>query len=151
MENQRRGAQLWDHCSSVHGILQAKILEWVAISSSRGSSWPRDQTHVSCVSCIGRWILYPWVTGEATLPFTSHKHRWVMMRTWAWAVFPVWTSFLNSGLFYQTTYLMSLLKCLINISNSPCPRQNYGSALLQVCSLHNLPHFHWWELHSVSC
>ena len=41
--------------SSVHGILQARILEWVAISFSRGSSWPRDQT---CVSCIGRQILY---------------------------------------------------------------------------------------------
>ena len=40
--------------SSVHGILQAKILEWVAISSSRRSSWPRDLTHVSCVSCISR-------------------------------------------------------------------------------------------------
>ena len=38
--------------SSVHGILQARILEWGAIHSSRGSSWPRDQTHISCVSCI---------------------------------------------------------------------------------------------------
>ena len=38
--------------SSVHGILQAKILEWVAISYSRGSSWPRDWTHISWVSCI---------------------------------------------------------------------------------------------------
>ena len=36
--------------SSVHGILQARILEWVAISFSRGSSQPRDQTQVSCVS-----------------------------------------------------------------------------------------------------
>ena len=41
--------------SSVHGILQARILESVAISSSRGSSRPRDQIRVSC---IGRWILY---------------------------------------------------------------------------------------------
>ena len=41
--------------SSVHGIFQARILEWVAVSSSRGSSQPRDQT---CVSCIGRQILY---------------------------------------------------------------------------------------------
>ena len=41
--------------SSVHGILQARILEWVAVPSSRGSSQPRDWT---CVSCIGRWILY---------------------------------------------------------------------------------------------
>ena len=38
--------------SSVHGILQAGILEWVAVSSSRGSSQPREQTHDSCVSCI---------------------------------------------------------------------------------------------------
>ena len=42
--------------SYVHEILQARILEWVAISSSRASSQSRDQTHVSCVSCIGRWV-----------------------------------------------------------------------------------------------
>ena len=44
--------------SSIHGILLARILEWVAISFSRGSSWPRDQTHISCIPCIGRQILY---------------------------------------------------------------------------------------------
>ena len=37
--------------SSVHEILQARILEWVAMPSSRGSSRPRDRTHISCVSC----------------------------------------------------------------------------------------------------
>ena len=47
---------LWDpvDCSppgsSVHGILQARILEWVAISFSRGSSWPRDWTKVSHIA-----------------------------------------------------------------------------------------------------
>ena len=41
--------------ASVHGILQARILEWAAIPSSRGSSQPRDQIQVSC---IGRWMLY---------------------------------------------------------------------------------------------
>ena len=40
--------------SSVHGIFQIRILEWVVISYSRGSSWPRDWTHVSCISCIGQ-------------------------------------------------------------------------------------------------
>ena len=35
---------------SVHGISQARILQWGAISNSRGSSWPRDQTHVSCIA-----------------------------------------------------------------------------------------------------
>ena len=39
-------------CSSVHGILQARVLEWVAMPSSQGSSPLRDQTHVSCISCI---------------------------------------------------------------------------------------------------
>ena len=46
--------------SSVHGILQARILEWVAIPFSRGegSSRPRDRTCVSSISCIGRQALY---------------------------------------------------------------------------------------------
>ena len=40
--------------SSVHGIFQARILEQVSISSSRGSSWPRDPTCISSISCIDR-------------------------------------------------------------------------------------------------
>ena len=43
--------------SSVHGILQARRLEWVAMPFSRGSSQPRNQSHISGVSCIGRWVL----------------------------------------------------------------------------------------------
>ena len=55
--------------SSVRGILQARILEWAAISSSRGSSWPRNRT---CVSCIVRRILYHWATSETPqLRFTE--------------------------------------------------------------------------------
>ena len=50
--------------SSVHEIFQARILKWVATFFSRGSSRPRDQTHISCVSCIGRWILYHFTTWE---------------------------------------------------------------------------------------
>ena len=44
--------------SSVHGILQVRIVEWVATSSSRGSSQPRDRTHFSYVSCVDRLVLY---------------------------------------------------------------------------------------------
>ena len=40
--------------SPVHGISQARTLEWTAISFSRGSSWPRDQTEVSCI--VGRFF-----------------------------------------------------------------------------------------------
>ena len=43
----------------------ARILEWVAISSSRGSFPPRDGTRVSCISCIVRQIFYSWATREA--------------------------------------------------------------------------------------
>ena len=56
--------------SSVHGISLARIQEQVAISFSRGSSWPRDWTHVSC---IGRKILYLWATWEAHMTWTNHK------------------------------------------------------------------------------
>ena len=51
--------------SSVHRIFQSRILEWVVMASSRGSSRPRDRTHVSCISCISRWVLYHWATQEA--------------------------------------------------------------------------------------
>ena len=44
--------------SSVHGILQARLLEQSAISFSRGSPWSRDWTQVSYISCVGRWVLY---------------------------------------------------------------------------------------------
>ena len=51
--------------SSVCGIFQARILEPVAISYSSGSSWPRDRTQVSCISCIGRRILCHYAIWEA--------------------------------------------------------------------------------------
>ena len=54
---------------SVHGIFQVRILQWVAMSYSRGSSWPRDQTYVSLVSWIDRWILYHCSTWEALFRF----------------------------------------------------------------------------------
>ena len=44
--------------SFVHGILQVRIPEWAVMPSSRGSSWPRDWTGVSYVSCTGRWVLF---------------------------------------------------------------------------------------------
>ena len=44
--------------SSVHGILQARVLEWGAMPSSGGSSRPRDRIHISYVSCAGRQALY---------------------------------------------------------------------------------------------
>ena len=57
--------------SSVHGILQARILEWVAISSSRGSSRPGDRIHVSCVFCCAGGFFTHWAIKEATVS----RHR----------------------------------------------------------------------------
>ena len=61
--------------SSVHGISQARILEWVAISSSKGTSQPRDQTRVSCVSCSGRRILCHWVTQGSPVTLLQNVER----------------------------------------------------------------------------
>ena len=44
--------------SSVHGVLQASMLEWIAMPSSRGSFRPRDWSRLFSVSCTGRWVLY---------------------------------------------------------------------------------------------
>ena len=69
------------HCSplgsSVHGISQAIILEWVAISYSRAYSPPRDWTCVSCVSCLGRRILYHCTTWEVLYSCCLYIYRHV--------------------------------------------------------------------------
>ena len=51
--------------ATVHGIFQARILEWIAVSSSRVSSQPKDQIHISYISYIGRQILYHLATWQA--------------------------------------------------------------------------------------
>ena len=56
--------------SSVHGISQARMLEWVAISYLKGSSQPRDWIHVSCVSCIAGGFF---LLGKFLLTFISMK------------------------------------------------------------------------------
>ena len=57
---------------SVHRILQARILEWVTITFSRGSFWPRDQTQISCIA--GRFLAV-WVTREAQGHGTDDKNK----------------------------------------------------------------------------
>ena len=57
--------------SSVHGIFQAGILEWVAFSYSRGSSWPRDRTYGSCDICIARKFFTCWAAGKLKEVYTG--------------------------------------------------------------------------------
>ena len=71
--------------SSVHGILQARILEWVAISFSRGSSWLRDQTQVSRIA--GRCLTL-WTTREAPTSDSGVKNSPVVQGTRVWPL--VW-------------------------------------------------------------
>ena len=68
--------------SSVHGIFQARILKWVAISFSRGSFWPRGRTRISCIA--GRFFTdeplgKPWARTMINHYFTNHymSGRWV--------------------------------------------------------------------------
>ena len=61
--------QLFVTGSSVHGIFQARILEWLAISFSRGSSWPRDRTQVSWI--VGRHFTVL-ATREAQKEFSNY-------------------------------------------------------------------------------
>ena len=74
--------------SSVHGILQARILEWVAIPFSRISSQPRDQT---CVSSIGRQVLYhqhrlgsPYIIYEYTCIYSAIKKKEILPLGTTW-------------------------------------------------------------------
>ena len=52
---------------AAHRFFQARILEWVAMPSSRGFSQPRYWTHISCVSCIADQLFTVWAIGEAKL------------------------------------------------------------------------------------
>ena len=63
--------------SSVHGIFQARILEWVAFSFSRGTSLTKDQTHVSCVPCVGRFFttLPPGKLFAYMYTYNTHAHN----------------------------------------------------------------------------
>ena len=94
--------------SSVLGILQARILEWVTISFSRGSSWPRDQIQFSCIE--GRFFTL-WTTMEAQQRPGVHSvcsHR----ATWSWNE----TCFKLES-FVQTLFCVDHLLCAWNKSS----------------------------------
>ena len=77
--------------SSVHEILQARLLEWVAMPFSRGSSRPRDRTHVSCGSCLAGGFFTAEPLGKAENKRVLSKlsgNRWVVL-----CIFPLWFHF----------------------------------------------------------
>ena len=85
--------------SSIHGISQARILEWVAISASRESSPPRDRTYASC---IARWILYFWDTREA--PRKNRGRDKIQKANWAELILEILESKSNDiEIFFKTS------------------------------------------------
>ena len=104
--------------SSVYGIFQARILEWMAMPSSRAFSQFRDQTHVSYVSCIGRRVVYHWQhLGSPVILSTSSKSvlMWIFVRQ-NFLVLVCLTRFLQYPHFQMAIWLQinSRLKVLFN-------------------------------------
>ena len=84
--------------SSVQGIFQTRILEWIAISFSKGSSRPEDGTHFSCISCMGRHVSWHWAMKETQQEsWAAYNNRNVFFSSGGWR-FKVWMpAWLGSG------------------------------------------------------
>ena len=112
---------LRSHDYIVHGILQARILEWVAFPFSRGSSWPRNQTRVCCIA--GGFFTY-WAIREVTLAHDkilsylsshlmfSHKQVWgsLGLSAWSFHFFSVPESEQNQNLFIFNLLLLGKIE-----------------------------------------
>ena len=124
--------------SSVWGIFQARILEWLAISFSEGSSWPWDWTRISCVSCI-TGILSPAEPSEKPVTLTTDK-RWsfqkwcfvfsssVQSLSCMWLFVAPWTAAHQASL--SITNSRSLLKLMSIESVMPCNHLTLCHSLL---------------------
>ena len=92
------------HFSSLNGILRVRILEWVAIASSRRSSQPRVWTHVSCDSGIGRLILYHWVSCKILSNIYKWNQSLICRHSWS----------------FESTFLFSKIFWMIRITWNIC-------------------------------
>ena len=110
--------------SSVHGILQARILEWVAKPSSRGSSGPRDQTHVSCTeadSLPSEPSDKPWGKRDAKISEKKGKKKF----PGRWNIFRVISKYFSdcgdkfSLLFRKLPFFFCSTDCGILVPHSP--------------------------------
>ena len=106
--------------SSIHGILQATVLEWVAISCSRGSSWPRDRTQVSHIA--GRHFNL-WATREA--PFCieyesmNDFYLFIYFALLIFSFFNYFILFFNFTILYWFCHISMIFKYLKNIPIRP--------------------------------
>ena len=101
--------------SSFHGIFQARILQWVAISFSMGSSWPKDWTHISCVSCIAGRFFHRWAIWEVNI---------LTLITLAISLLP----------FMQCNMIIAVTSCHIYRGKGSCMgKRHWGSFWNSVC------------------
>ena len=122
--------------SSVHGILQARILEWVAISFSKGSFWPRDRTRVSCIT--GRFFTF-WATRKTPLP-VKHVENMCYQDANHTCLFQLTSSVLRLFLFWNKTAEGLLLSWANFMSSRWCHGKSYfwsrcfsGQVVYELC------------------
>ena len=106
--------------SSVLWIFQARILEWVAISSSRGSSWPKDLICASCVYCIGKQILYHWATWQVHSLYSIILYDSSICRFWyAWRLLePVSSRYWMIAVLISNAFFFLISECDFLIAQS---------------------------------
>ena len=128
-------------------ILQAKILEWVAMPSSRGSSQPRDRTQVSCIA--GRFFTY-WATGEAPSQaeniflnireFTTRRSiRWCSER-----MFRLWMGFPSGSVGKESSCNAGDLGSIPGLWRSP--GGGHGNPLQYSCLENPMDRGAWWVI-----
>ena len=102
------------------GILQARILEWVNVPFSRGSSWPRDGTQVSC---IAGWFLTIWATREALFSPNGLWICWYLYQEFFFLYTPTWTlpSRPSNATLTERLSMMTLHESCPHLSAQPCP------------------------------
>ena len=101
-------------CSSVHGILQARKLEWVAISSSGGSSQSSDRTHITCSSCIAGRFFTTEPPGKPSCMYYIHFLLLSCVQLFA----PRWTAACHTSLSIISWHLLKLMSIELVISSN---------------------------------
>ena len=112
--------------SSVHEILQARILECVVMPSSRGSFLPRDQTHISYVSCIGRWVLYH----QCQLGSPRRVDRWRKVVSRSCRCLPPIRNFV------RVNTMLALIPARFLAPSSACPQFPFPASVWTLSELH---------------
>ena len=104
---------------SVHGISQGSLLEWIAISFYRDSSQLRDWT---CVSCIGRWVLYHWAPREVLCYLLLYSLQWSFIMAKTLVLFLIFMTFE----FILSIWLHLILAVACGIFNCGMPALSFG-------------------------